>query len=191
MKKIIIAVAVVVIVGAGAYFLLQRESGTVMTYTSKKLGVQFQYNAKPDATMTVGVKEVGKKIYVYAGTMAPESGQSVEVFAKRTDETLEASIRRQILAQYPSPNCKIEVTPSNIKGGYQVAEISYPRSSNSEDPWFSNYQICNPGYDKTNGIRYFLYDPKHPGTFVFFSIGQYAIPAHDLIPWQDTLTFLP
>lgn len=191
MKKIIlIAGAIILIIGVGFYFLLGRESGTVKTYTSQKLGVKFQYNAQPDATTTAGVKEVGKKIYVYAGTMVPESGQSVEVFAKRTDETLEASIRRQILADYPSPVCTIEVTPSNIRGGYQVAEISYPKSSDMEDPWFSNYQLCNPNYDQTNGLRYFLYDPKHPDMFVFLSIGQYGILAHDLVPWQDTLTFL-
>jgi hypothetical protein len=191
MKKVFVIVGVVVVVGAGALWYFRGADAGVKTYTSQKLGVKFQYNSKPHENMTAGVKESGNKIYVYAGTMAPESGQSVEVFAKRADETLEQSIRRQILADYPSSVCRIEIAPSNIQGGYQVAEISYPRSSDTEDPWFSNYQLCNPGYDKTNGIRYFLYDPKHADMFVFLSIGQYAIPAHDLIPWQDTLTFLP
>ncbi len=192
MKKIILtAVLAVVIVGGSVCFLSRHEGGTVKTYTSQKLGVKFQYNSRPDENTVVGVKESGKKIYVYVGTMAPESGQSVEVFSKHTNETLAASIRRQILANYPSPVCKVEVAPSNIRGGYQVAEISYPKSSDTEDPWFSNYRLCNPNYDQTNGMRYFLYDPKHPDTFVFLSIGQYGIPGPGQTSWQDTLTFLP
>lgn len=180
------------IVLAGLYFLAPDSAvapvaETVKTYTSKALGVQFQYQPKLDETNTVGIKEIGTKLYVYVGEIAPETGQSLELFRKDRNETLTAAIRRQILAKYPSELCQIEAAPSNILSGYQVAEISYPKPSDPNEPWFSNTELCNPQYDQTNGLRYFLYDPKHPERFYFLSIGQYGIPARGMVPWQDTL----
>jgi len=204
MNKIISAIVVVIVVLLAGVFLFTfevtapeetptptaTEITAVKTFNSQTLGIQFQYSFGMGATMVANVKEVGNKVYVYVGNVAPESGQFVEVFSKKIDETFEASIRRQILAQYSSDICKIEVTPSNIQSGYQAAEITYPRPENVAEPYTANRNLCNPKYDQTNGIRYFLYDPKHPTIFAYLDIGQYGILGYDNIPWQDTLTFI-
>lgn len=163
----------------------------VRVFTSQELGVSFQYLDYQPGWAATHVQHIGDKIYLAVGDADITTGQFVQVFAKRADESFADSIRRQILADYPSPDCKVVVTPSNIQGGYQTAEIDYPQSTNPDDPWFANTKLCNDQYDKTNGMRYFLYDPQHPTTFAFLSIGQYAIFGHDQIPWQNTLTFLP
>ena len=202
---IIIILALIIITG---YFALQllgnfRTSSSspsptpvvtqagVKTYTSQALGVEFVYNPQqPNGGPQVNVKETGNKIYVYMANTQPETGQSIEVFNKNTNESLEASVRRQIFAQYPSKDCKVEVSQSNIQGGYQVAEISYPKPTATDEPWFVNANMCNVKYDQTNGMRYFLYDPKHPTKFAFLDIGQYAIFGAGEIAWQYSVTFL-
>lgn len=194
MKKVLgVIVISLVVVAIGFYVSTQDaiapEDG-VATFTSKTLGIRFQYVIEPYEGATLKVQEMGNKVYLVVGDAGIETGQSIEMFAKRADETFGTSIRRQILAEYPSNQCKIEVAPSNILGGYEVAEITYPRSDDNEEPWFSNYELCNPRYDQTNGLRYFLYNPKFPDRFAFVSIGQYAILGHDNIPWQDTLEFI-
>jgi hypothetical protein len=166
------------------------ESAQPETYTSYALGVQFRYLPVQPGGVPASVWEASTTIYVYTGSTTPEAGQSVQVFAKRADETLKAAIRRQILAAYPSPDCAVIVTPSNIQSGYQVAEITYPRPEGADQPWYANAALCNETYDQTNGMRYFLYDPRHPDTFAFLDIGQYSIFGHDQIPWQYTLTFI-
>jgi hypothetical protein len=203
MNKTILGIIIgIVVIVAGVFFVTRKTiiaptsvfptpaaTETVKTYTSEKLGIQFRYNSKPEANMSVDVKETGNVVYVYFGNVAPESGQSVQVFTKKSDETFETSIKRQFMAQYPSVSCKIEVSPSNIQSGYQVAEISYPKPTDVNQPWFDNAGLCNPYYDMTNGIRYFLYNPKFPDKFVFLSIGQYGILAQGNVPWQNTLIF--
>ncbi len=194
MKKVLgVIVLSVIAVAVGFYVSTQYANAPaegVAVFTSKALGIRFQYVINPYEGATLKVQEIGNKVYLAAGDAAIETGQSIEMFTKRTDETFGTSIRRQILAEYPSNQCKIEVTPSNIIGGYEVAEITYPRSTNDEESWFANYELCNPKYDQVNGIRYFLYNPKFPDRFAFVSIGQYAILGHDNIPWQDTLEFI-
>lgn len=154
----------------------------VKTYRSEALGISFEYLAAQGEP----VIEEGGVVYV-----GGRDGQSVEVFTKKADESLEQSIRRQILANYPSSLCTIDVVPSNIMSGYQTAGIGYPESTGGDEPWFENSKLCNPDYARTNGIRYFLYTPEYPEKFFFFSIGQYAIlaePAGDGggKTWQDT-----
>ena len=166
--------------------------GQSQLYVSKALGVAFRYIPAPIEGGSVGVKETGDTIFLSYGTLAPESGQFVEVFSKDPSETFADAIRRRILAGYPSPDCKIEVTPSSVRAGYQTAEISYPlpADQNANQMWFANAALCNAKYDRTNGIRYFLYDPKHPDQFAYLDIGQYSIFGQDKTPWQDTLTFM-
>ena len=48
------------------------------------------------------------------------------------------------------------------------------------------YTICGIAFN----IAYFLADTAHPDRFVFFSIGQYGIPAGNGHVWQQTLRFL-
>jgi hypothetical protein len=210
MKKVLIVIVIILVVAAGIFLLTRKDnagtngsptatptpsqtstsnSGPVKTFESKNLGIQFKYLSQIADWGTVGVKEIGNKVYVYVGNAAPESGQSAESFKKNTNETFEASIRRQILANFPSPSCKVTVTPSNIQSGYQVAEISYPAPTDKDAPFWQNAGLCNEKYAKSNGMRYFLYDPKHPDSFLFVDIGQYAIPADNNTPWQYTIKF--
>lgn len=160
------------------------------TFTSKELGISFQYAIEQAGGQMTKVSRLGDKVYISVGDMAVETGQFVEVFTKNANETFADAIRRRILANYPSSKCTIEVAPSNIQGGYWVAEIGYPATPESEGPPWANASLCNEAYAKTNGIRYFLYDPKHPTEFVYLDIGQYFIQGPGEIPWQHTLTFI-
>lgn len=162
----------------------------IQTFISKELGISFQYAALQTPNMLAKVKQIGNKVYIAVGDTAIETGQFVEVFSKPADETFTDSVRRQILTDYPSTQCTIETAPSNIQGGYWVAEIGYPEISGTEGPSWANASLCNENYAKTNGIRYFLYDPKHPTIFAYLDIGQYSIFWNDQIPWQYSLTFI-
>jgi len=160
------------------------------TYSSERLGIEFKYTPKIQDGPEVKVTEDGDRIYIHFANAKPDTGQFIEVFSKNSNESLEASIRRQILAGFPSGDCKINVTPSNIQAGFQVAEITYPRPTNTEEPFFANAKLCNQDYDQTNGMRYFLYDPNFPEKFAFLDIGQYAIAGAGEIPWQYTVKFI-
>lgn len=191
-----LVVVVIVAVAGAAYFFMKGPQealptptpavGESVTYTSEPLGVTFAYVQRTDYG-TVSVREEGNRIYVFPSDMEPRAGQFVEVFDKRTDETFEASIRRQILAGFPSPDCRIELARSNIYSGAWVAEISYPPQTSAEEPFWANAKLCNERYAQANGIRYFLYDDRYPDHFVYLDIGQYAIPGRDSIPWHETL----
>jgi len=207
-KLIIVTVAALAVLGIAVYFSIFNSNiagvsptptptsqiGVSKTFTSSDLGISFQYVKYPDANMVIGVKEEGNKVYVFMNNTVAENGQFVEVFKKDLNETFEASIKRQILANFPSSKCKIEVSPSNIYTGGYVAEISYPAPTDPNQPAWANMKLCNENYANTNGIRYFLYDPNHPDKFLYFDIGQYAIPGQgtfetNVIPWQDTIQF--
>lgn len=207
-KLIIVTVAAMAVLGVVIYFsiftsniaevsptpTLDNQIGVSRTFTSPNLGISFQYVKYPDKNSTANVKEEGNRVYVYMNNAVAESGQFVEVFNKNPDETFEASIRRQVLANFPSAQCKIEISRSNIYSGGYVAEISYPAPTDSNQPVFANMELCNKNYDKSNGIRYFLYDANYPDKFLYFDIGQYAIPGRgtfetNVIPWQDTIQF--
>lgn len=201
MKKIL-TVIVLIIVGLGALSYMKVEddfslnptetpsasptpSGGIQKFSSKDLGIEFMYDDDQS-----NVKVDGKKVYVHVDPMNPESGQSVEVFEKRTNESFSGSIRRQILANFPSPVCKIDILgPSQIYPTYDAALITYPEPSDPKDSPWENAKLCNEQYAHTNGIGYFLYDSKHPDRFVFVSVGQYLISAGN-VPWQDTIKFI-
>jgi|GEM_PF-4455794 len=156
-------------------------------YNNSQYGFEFQYPADFNGEKDVIV--IGTKFYIDG-----KDGQSVEIFKKDADETLEAAIKRIILANYSSPDCKIEIKslPANsYRGEYIVANISYPAPSNAQDPYWVNAPLCNQDYARTNGIRYFSYDPLIPNKFAFFDIGQYAITidAENSVPWQNTFKF--
>ena len=156
---------------------------TVATYHSPVMGVALSY----DASLT-SVKERAGTIYIYAKGSDPTHGQKLTIFSKPMSESLEQSIRRQILQGYSSA-CSVEVThDSAYPASYAQAEITYPPPSDPAQPFCANAQLCNAAYDKANGVRYFLYDKNHPDRFYFLDIGQYAITASSSQPWQDTIT---
>ncbi|HXK36000.1 MAG TPA: hypothetical protein VJ553_00255 [Candidatus Paceibacterota bacterium] len=201
MKRITLSVLVVVVLLVGAYVLwpsIQQQQpetstptaspvvGESRTFSSGVLGISFQYIPLHPESVTVAVKEVGDRIYVYDTRTGYEGGQFVEQFSKKTNETFEASIRRQILAGFTG-QCTVELARSNIYSGGWIAEIGYPDPSDPNDPPWENAQYCNEDYAQTNGIRYFLYDEDFPDRFYYFDIGQYSIFGRDEIPWQHTI----
>jgi hypothetical protein len=158
------------------------------TYKNNQYGFQFLYPEKK-SPQNVYITE-GNKVYVNikGGT------QSVEIFSKDENESFESAIKRIILKNFPSTDCKVEIgtiSANNYHGQYQKAEISYPAPINSADPFWKNSALCNSAYDKTNGLRYFAYDPSIPDKFAFFDVGQFAITISEnsSIPWQDTFKF--
>lgn len=165
------------------------EAGESVVYTSTVLGVSFRYVPVTEYE-TFSVRETGDRIYLFPSSLDVSAGQFVQVFPKRADETFETSIRRQVLADYPSPDCTIATRPSETYPGAVTAQITYPVSEDDEAPYWENAKLCNQRYAATNGIRYFLYDPQHPERFVYLDIGQYGIPGSGETLWQDTLRLL-
>jgi hypothetical protein len=152
----------------------------LQAYRSNALDLSFSYNASD-----TGVLEEGDTLYVYPFTVKPTEGQWIKRFSKLSSETLAQSIGRQILAGFSTSTCSIEITAGNR--GYERAEISYPLPAGPNESPLGHEAQCNEKYDKTNGIRFFLYDPNHPDRFYFLSIGQYPILAASGTAWQDTI----
>ncbi|HVU75528.1 MAG TPA: hypothetical protein VHD38_01660 [Candidatus Paceibacterota bacterium] len=182
-------VLAIIIVAALFWMLPQMPSGTevhddtatstspTQTFTSAALGLSFRYDSSQ-----VGVQERGTIIDVYAVGTDPLQGQHITKFTKTARESLTESIQRQILAGYSTTTCMIEIATTTK--GYARAEITYPVPA--ENP-LGHEELCNAAYDKTNGIRYFLYDESHPDRFYFLDIGQYPLLAAPSTPWQETI----
>ncbi len=148
------------------------------TYVDDKFGISFNYDSAQVALAPQGTSSI--KIYAI-GTI-PTEGQSIARFEKSPNETLSQSIRRQILQGYSTSTCSIET--STFTNNYVKAEITYPAPDESP---LGHEGLCNASYDKTNGIRYFLYDPQHADRFYFVDIGQYPLLAKENTPWPDTI----
>lgn len=154
-------------------------------FVSAGLGISFDYGSEAEVYAT------GTKIYVYLKDTDPFRGQTLEVFAKRASETLQDSVTRQVLVGY-SNACSVTVEEPHENTGLVKAEIAYAQPAKPGQPAWSEAAMCNARYAKSNGLRYFLYDPDHSRAFVFVDIGQYAISSgHGSEGWQDTITFLP
>jgi hypothetical protein len=157
------------------------------TYTNTEYGFEFKYPNEYYGEKNIIVKE--NKFYV-----GGISGQFVELFNKKVDETLEEAIYRIVLDKYPSPECKIKtekLSANNYRGEYIRAEI-YSLSSNSNNSVFPDNSLCNEKYAQTNGLRYFIYNPLVPDKFAFLDIGQYGITIGDKnnTSWQETFKFI-
>lgn len=173
----------------------QKMTGNLKKYIFNSLGVSFTVFS-PAQREPIIVEKEGNKIYVGGKT-----GQSVEIFSKNSNQTLQQAIENQFLTNYSKTDCFVIKTNHNSSArsyptSYETAEISYPRpanigATNDGEPWFANSKKCPTNYSRTNGIRYFLGDQNHPDIFVFFSIGQYAIFGDaDYGTWQYTIEFI-
>lgn len=174
------------------------DCGSAGKFISENLGIAFCY-AKQMYGKETDIKTVGNKVYV--GGL---DGQSVEVFQKDKNDTLEDAIKKTFLRGYSEKDCfvaksqKSDQNPvSYISGGYIMDEaIDYPEPTNSDSYFWENAKSCPAGYSRANGIRYFLMDEKHSDIFLFFDIGQYIIPVDASlstdrwVPWQNTIKFL-
>lgn len=165
------------------------STSTIKAFISKDLGISFQYDSKD--TLVI---QKGNIVYTYYNDIPPEQGQRVEVFNKSATDSFPDAVRKMFLKDYPDPACNVEVksyVPEATGINYQRAEIAYPLpDETSDDPFWIHSDMCNPNYDRTNGIRYFLYDPHYPTKFFFFNIGQYAITIGTSTPWQTTFKVL-
>lgn len=167
------------------------------TFTSSKLGISFKYLDGDIAT------EIGNKVYINNDN-PPEEGQWVEVFSKNPSESLTEAIQSQILSKFPGSRCKVHIGPFSdffglddirdpnfTKRNYVFARIEFdpPLEEYPSDSDFLFKSKCPEVYTTFGGMAYFLMDPSHPNKYLFFSIGQYYIPAKTG-PWQQTIEII-
>lgn len=167
------------------------------TYTSNNLGIKFSYLSKPPTNKNgIKVEEIGNKIYLYGLGEKPESGQYVEVFKKEENVDFESAVRKQILTGYSDGDCKLQIEngtefSANYQQEYKVATWIYSDKLMDSDPSISdNQDKCPSPYVSYGGRAFFLYDEKHPESFLFFSIGQYGIEAENGKMWEETIEFV-
>ncbi len=159
------------------------------TYYSSKYRFAFYYSGTmPGSNETITVTEVGNKVYLHSLGAEPKSGQSVEVFTKDPDQSLEAAIKAEFLKDIPSSECFV-VSATGTPKGIEKADIYYPVPENADLPFFEYGENCPQGYSRSNGNAYFYADATAPDKFFYFSIGQYGIPAYTndhQTMWQTT-----
>lgn len=161
-------------------------------FISQKLKIAFNYLPEVNG-VKFQVKEVENKVYIGMSTTKIEDGQFVEVFQKDPQDSLKDAIKKRFLAGKSETDCFVIDSPmkfNNYPSTYQALEISFPKPTNNDEPWFASTGKCFADYAQTNGIRYFLGDSQHPDKLLFFSIGQYGIDAGPSLTWQDTIRFL-
>lgn len=163
---------------AKAFDMDGKAEGTKLYY-SDRLGIGFTYIPEPDLApgYTVSVVEDGNKIVV-------DEEQSVEVFSKNPEQTLEEAIAERFLKGYDPKKCFVKIYDENIEvdaSGYVAAGISFPEPENPEDAWWTNNVDCPNGYSEINGVSYFLMNKEVPGKFVFVEVGQYAAASDGIV----------
>ena len=174
----------------------QPTNPNIKTFSSSDLGIRFSYKYKYDDGTTVNAKQIGNKVYVYSSNTKPEQGQYVEVFQKDPNDSLIAAINKKFMTSYSASDCLVQNldkvttgTGVTLPSSYVFAEIATPGPNDDLEAMSAKAAKCPTPYTRTNGIAYFLMDKNHPSTFVFFSIGQYALDADNGKLWQDTITF--
>jgi hypothetical protein len=164
-------------------------------FTSNKYKLSFLFLAK-NGDITVDVKEVGNKIYVYDAKTPYDQGQYAEVFDKDPGVSLEKAITDQFLTGSYKNNCTVSLsdTPA-LPEGYDKATIDAKGEfADPSDMFMFAEENCPMPYTVTNGLAYFLTKNDDSDKFIFFSIGQYGIAADNQAQggkaWQDTIEFL-
>jgi hypothetical protein len=169
--------------------------GDIATFTSQALGIRFDYPAALDGRR-VGVKETGDKVYVYIEPIQPEAGQWVQVYRKPPAQSLEDAIRQQVLKGVSVQDCQVVSSDDPVAGQvnpptFRFARIDIPRTPGEDyESLIAKAKKCPQPYAAIGGIAYFLADTAHPDRFLFFSIGQYAIPLGKDRTWQSSIVFL-
>jgi hypothetical protein len=169
--------------------------GDIATFTSQALGIRFDYPAALDGRR-VGVKETGDKVYVYIEPIQPEAGQWVQVYRKTPAQSLEDAIRQQVLKGVSAQDCPVVSSDDPVAGQvnpptFRFARIDIPRTPGEDyESLMAKAKKCPQPYAAIGGIAYFLADTAHPDRFLFFSIGQYAIPLGKGRTWQSSIGFL-
>lgn len=119
-------------------------------------------------------KTIGSKMYVYQNGTGETEGQWLEIFEKNEEDDLKTAIEKTILKEAPD-SCQVEIKKDSAQI-IDTAKID-----------FMDQTVCPEVYTQSNGISYFQELDKN--RFLFFSIGQYAIPSKqdEAVPWQDTV----
>ncbi len=130
--------------------------GIVTRYTSPELGITFTYVNNNNG---LSVWKVGNKVCVTSrSSLGKEyqkkdpdcfTGQYVEVFNKKTSQSLKEAIEEQLLAGYSKTACFVQDHRDKKNyGTVQYAEISYPLSDDPNDPG-KNGKKCPEKYSLT------------------------------------------
>ena len=170
-------------------------NAAVAAFTDPSLRITFNYQRQADGRQ-FEVKPAGDKVYLYVAGTAPEQGQWLQVFQKPPDQTLEDAIRAQVLQGYSAQDCLVVSSDDPNIGfptspGQVFARIDVPRTAGDDMGTLqAKAEKCPQPYAAIGGLAYFMEDTAHPDRFVFFSIGQYYIPAGNGQPWQTTLRIL-
>lgn len=165
------------------------STGSAEIYSSEALGIRFHFLSNPIlGDETIKVLEQGNRIYVYPSSLPATQGQFIEKFNKSSVESLENAIRTQILKDKDPSRCMVT---SRKENNITKAEITFPISNpDVKDTFFEDSEYCSKDYAQTNGLRYFMYEEKHPNKFYFISIGQYPITAGNDQTWQETIEII-
>lgn len=164
------------------------EPGSVV-FTAPELGISFEY-LKNQNGQTFEASQSGTKVYVYASTAKPETGQSIEVFFTDPGPTLGEIIKLTFLGRYSPSDCLLSGTTAKLPAGFVGAEIQVPKvPGESIGSLSAKWVKCPAGYTTENGISYFVMDPKVKDKFAYVSIGQYAIMGPGKNPWQNSIKF--
>ena len=150
-----------------AFELDKKESGTKVYY-SDKLGVGFTYLPfNSDSKVKLEISESENEIKVMH--------QSLKVFAKDPNFSLQQAIEYEFLEGYDPKDCFVEINDSNggRSSNYITASISYPHPDDPNTAWWSENNCPKP-YGEANGLRYFLMDKNKAEKFLFLDLGQAA-----------------
>lgn len=174
----------------------ERKDGLLYRYTSRDLGISFTFVSNQsipgNAWHALRTDNTICLTYDQSDTMC-EKGQFVEILKKMPEQSLAEAIQSTFLYGITPDQCFVkDYSQQNDTSPYEYAEIAYPEDPDAETPFFENEyaQYCPERYRKSNGIRYFMFNPSFPDRYAFFNIGQYAISggASDKA-WQQTVVF--
>jgi len=154
-------------------FGLDKKVAGTKLYYSDKFGLGFTYFSE-EPSFSSEIKESDRIIV---------SDQSIEVFSKDPKISLEQAVKDRFLGGYDPKDCFVKISETNEQEmpNYVSAVISFPISTDTNNPWWQNADKCPRDYSETNGIRYFLMNKDVPGKFLFVRIGQ-ASAASDGTP---------
>lgn len=192
MKKTIQIIATLVILLGSAAFAVQKhentelvsptpwevseyKTGPVKTYTSKKLGISFQYVAwDVKSGLPIEIHEKGDTIFA--------DGDTITVFQKLTGQSLEEAIRETLLQKYPKCGIDVMQDPGYIQSYDQYMFLYAPSLVEEEyldpaDPKNYDYvsSTCPVEYLYVEGENYFIGNTKYPNRFLFVSLGEGVI----------------
>ncbi|MFA7193306.1 MAG: hypothetical protein WC087_00080 [Candidatus Paceibacterota bacterium] len=138
-------------------------------YISPSLGITFEYVYDSEEIESVVIKENENVIIVNDSTI-------ITVFEKKPNLSLKQAIEENILKGYDPSKCWVTVNPMEDSSlyGFETAQIEFPvlETEDPNIPWWENAKDCPEALTSTNGVSYYLYDPKVPEKFAFVDKGQ-------------------